>query len=776
MSRILMPLLPLFRWLLTLLWLLLGTTAFASASVTDWDAQIAQGIAYREQGQVQQAIQLLGAARQHAESDAHRARAAGELGITLLQTRQSTQNTQAQQALQQAYAFFSGAARADYAIYLGHLAKMQKQTSVASGYYQEALTLADTDIEVRLSADLGLVRLLPKEQRLVQLQALSQDIQNLEQTATSPNLARYHLHLGHLAQQLGSPGLPLAYRHLEQARALSAESQQQRLQIEALDALAQLYEDQGRTQEALMLTRQALTNADQQDNASVAELLISLQWRLGRLLKLQGKEAPALAAYQRAVEQIEAVRQDIPVEYEDGRSSFRATLEPIYLGYADLMLRQITRQGGSSNNAVQLRAVKEAIELIRQTEMQDFLGDRCAVEIVQGGSDGHIATGTAILYPLILPDRLELLLETSTGILHRSSPVSQTLLEASARIFATLTRDGESSGYDAPARQLYDWLLKPFDAVLAEQHIQSLVVVPDGVLRLVPIAALHDGQRYAIEKYAVSMVTALSMTNNAVAANRNMGALVAGVSEPGPVVEKISPALAAQILQLRAEPSATQRALKPQRALRSVDAATRIVQSGTDTLRRLDDLRHLLQLPGVKEEIKVLNGILQGTSLLNAQFTVDQFRNKTESGTYQIVHIASHGVFGGSAENSFIMAFDDVIDMNGLQTVLRAEKFQNHPIELLTLSACETAEGNDRAPLGISGAAIKARAKSVLGTLWPVDDEAARTLMENFYTNISSGKQGKAQALRQAQLSLLRNTPLVHPFYWAPFVLIGNWL
>ena len=110
-----------------------------------------------------------------------------------------------------------------------------------------------------------------------------------------------------------------------------------------------------------------------------------------------------------------------------------------------------------------------------------------------------------------------------------------------------------------------------------------------------------------------------------------------------------------------------------------------------------------------------------------------------------------------------------------LTALLDADEFRKHPIELLSLSACETAEGNDRSPLGLSGAAIKARAKSVLGSLWPVEDGSARKTMEGFYGTLAAGGVSKAQALRQSQLALLRTREYAHPFFWAPFVLIGNW-
>jgi CHAT domain-containing protein len=206
--------------------------------------------------------------------------------------------------------------------------------------------------------------------------------------------------------------------------------------------------------------------------------------------------------------------------------------------------------------------------------------------------------------------------------------------------------------------------------------------------------------------------------------------LVVGLSEPGPVVDKH------RLLLSRADPAiglgrkgseGEGEGLARTIELRSMRGLRSAAPSGQPSSpRQIEDLRASLTLPGVKEEIEALRGILHGNTLLDAQFTVGQLHQQAESGDYRIVHIASHGVFGGSAETSFILAYDDLITMNGLQGLLKAEKLQSTPIELLSLSACETAEGNDRAPLGISGAAIKARARSVLGTLWPVADDVAK--------------------------------------------------
>ena len=191
-------------------------------------------------------------------------------------------------------------------------------------------------------------------------------------------------------------------------------------------------------------------------------------------------------------------------------------------------------------------------------------------------------------------------------------------------------------------------------------------------------------------------------------------------------------------------------------------------------LDAVEALRASLELPGVRDEVESLRRILPGTALLDEQFTVGQFHDESSRGEYRIVHIASHGVFGGSAEASFIMAYDDVLSMNSLEALLRSDRLRARPIELLGLSACQTAEGNDRAPLGFAGAAIKARARAVLGTLWPVEDNAAKTVMQRFYAAVAAGSS-KGDALREAQLALLAKPETAHPFFWAPFVLIGNW-
>jgi CHAT domain-containing protein len=191
---------------------------------------------------------------------------------------------------------------------------------------------------------------------------------------------------------------------------------------------------------------------------------------------------------------------------------------------------------------------------------------------------------------------------------------------------------------------------------------------------------------------------------------------------------------------------------------------------------RAAEVAESLELPGVKQEIAQLARQLRGEVLLDDEFRLKRFVSEVESHPYRVVHIASHGFFGSSTAESFILTYDDRLDMNGLAGLLQPKQLAERPVELLVLSACQTAEGNDRTPLGLSGVALKSGARSALGSLWPVYDEVARQLLPAFYAHLSDPGVTKAQALQQAQLTILRSDKFAHPTFWAAFILVGNWL
>lgn len=693
---------------------------------------VAAGVALRNAGDVQLSIDALAAAKRDASMPEARAIAAGELGASLLLARRLPE---AKVELEVAHRTLSGAERGRYALDLGNVALAEKDVDGARRRFEEARLLAGANIALRVTAVLQLARLVEPSERVPLLEAASHSLAGMEEFE-----GRLHLNLGVRAIEQGSLALEIATSHLNLARAVALRHGDLALLLEADDALSQMHEDADRPEEALRLTREALAAAASASPGVAGITRVQLLWRQGRLaLRLKRPEL-ARAAFMRAVDDIEAIRPDIPIVYEDGQSSFRKTLAPIYLGLADLLLQQSSTQA-PAERAQTLKRVRGVVELVKQTELQDYLGDRCLVETA--AVDGPDA-GTGILYPIIFPDRLELLLETSRGIKRFTTSVSARVLTRAANELAETFRRGPRGGMDA-SRRLYDWLIRPLEGTVAEESLATLVVVPDGILRLVPMAALHDGNGYLIETLAVATIPGLTMTNVTAPKGGPVVALMAGLAEPGPVVERLPRGFAERIL-------------------------------GPPGTRSPSNLKEALSLPGVKREIEGMSKLIGGDTMMDSDFTAGLFEKRFNAGNYQVVHIASHGVFGGSASESFIMTYDELLTMDRLQAMLGESANRKAPLELLTLSACETAEGDDRSPLGISGAALKARAKSAIGTLWPVEDTAAEKVMQAFYADLRAGKVGKAEALRRAQVKLLREKGYGHPFFWAPFIIVGNWL
>jgi CHAT domain-containing protein len=175
----------------------------------------------------------------------------------------------------------------------------------------------------------------------------------------------------------------------------------------------------------------------------------------------------------------------------------------------------------------------------------------------------------------------------------------------------------------------------------------------------------------------------------------------------------------------------------------------------------------------VTAEIDQLSAKLPSKVILNSNYTLHNFDHAVAQTDYDVVHIASHGYFGGSYEDSFILTYDKLLLIDHLEDLLKS-RGKGNAIDLIVLSACQTAEGDDRAPLGLAGVALKANANHALGSLWSIDDAAAVKVMLQFYEGFKKQGLTKAKALQQAQLSLLQDKNLASPYFWAPFILVGN--
>ncbi len=754
-------------WLVLLLVSRLGLSAEA-----DFYQLIDQGRQYLRQDQYFLALDTLSNADHATSTDQQRAQAAGLLG----QTRYRMHHfTEAEAAFRLAIKLDqdSGTDRARWLAALANLEAERGQKGEATKFYGQALQLARQDKVLLTGIRLSQNKLAATEICLAELNSIGTDINAIDKPEERAALL---VNLASQASLMGTDGVKLAYESYQQAILDAAKNP--RLLTEALAGLAGLYESQQRTEEALQLNDRAIQSAQA---LQPQDLLLELHWRQGRLLRSLNRQPEALTAFSKAVENIESIRLDIPVEYENGRSSFRETLEPVYLSLADLLLEQAKRQTGGDKNQ-SLRQARDTVERIKQSELEDFLGGRCALQQIKKDLES-IEPHTAVIYPVILPDRLELLVSSGTEIIQFTQSVDRDSLHTAATKLAKALRNNKQ-GAQALALPLYQWLIAPLETWLRQHKTDTLVIVPDGVLRLVPFAALHNGQHYLIEQYNVATASGLSLLEPLVKPGEGSKFLLAGMSEPGPVVDHLPIAFLQTIGEAKKpagdddkKPHRRTLSCGPSKA--SEDSSTtrqsEVKASRSDPATR-QRLKNLLKLPGVNDEIESLGKQTSNTLLKNEDFTVARFKEVLAREPYARVHIASHGVFGHTAEDSFIMAFDDVIHMDDLDQWLKSDKLAQSPLDLITLSACRTAEGDDRAPLGFSGIAVKAKASSALGTLWTVNDDAASRLMTEFYRALSKPGTGKAQALRQAQQALLKEPGFEHPYYWAAFVLVGNWL
>ena len=465
---------------------------------------------------------------------------------------------------------------------------------------------------------------------------------------------------------------------------------------------------------ALDATRQAARAALQ---ANALESLYRWEWQAGRLLRRLGDEDAALAAYRVAASTLERIRPDLAAS---GTSDFRATASPVYLGVADLLIRRAERAAKPDAAQADLLEARRTMEALKSAELEDYFKDDCvaALKSKTSGID-TLAPHTAAIYPIVLPDRLAIQVTFPDGLREYSSPVGSQRLEAETRAMRQTLEKRMTREYLKHARQLYDWVVRPALADLERAGVKTLVFIPDGALRTIPMAALSDGKQFLIERFAVATSPGLTLTDPRPLSAVAPKALIAGLTEA---------------------------------------------------------VQGFAALPGVKTEISNIVAIVPGTELVDKAFQSTRFRNDLAANPYTIVHVASHGEFGPTAQSTFLLTHDGKINLNELEGILGGTNYRSQPVQLLVLSACETAAGDDRSAMGLAGIAVKAGARSALATLWSVSDLASTQLVSDFYREIGQSGASKAEALRQAQLALMADRRYRHPYYWGPFLMIGNWL
>lgn len=605
---------------------------------------------------------------------------------------------------------------------LGNTARGLEEIPTALQYYQQAAQTATNPLN-QLEAQLNQLRLLIQLKQVTEAQVILPQIQtNLSNLPPSRDAIYAQVNLAESLMQLleveptNNSSIPthqdiaqLLANTIQEAKTLN----DKRAESLALGSLSNLYEQNQQLSEAQSLIQQALALSE---TINASDISYQWQWQLARILTQKGEMEAAIGANQQAVDILQSLRSDLVAINPNARFSFQEQIEPIYRHLVSLLL-----QVPSQNHLKQARNVIESLQL---AELENFFRIACLnakVEQIDTVIEKDDRT-VAVIYPIILPDRLAVIVSLPGQPLQSySTNVSQADVESTIDQMRQALNPAISSRRRFRLSQtIYDWLIQPVETQLVDKGTKTLVFVLDGVLRNIPMAALYDGQQYLIEKYSVALTPGLQLL------------------EP--------------------------RSLK-QVQLRSLSGGLTEARQGFSAL------------PAVEEEVKEISTNIPSEILLNEKFTRSALEKRIKALPFAIFHLATHGQFSSQAEDTFLLTWDERLDVNTLSQLLKTREEKNAaPIELLVLSACQTASGDKRAALGLAGLAVRSGVRSTIATLWSVKDQSTAELMVEFYRHLVQIKGNRAEALRQAQLFLLQQDKYQHPYFWAPFVLVGNWL
>ncbi|KAM3102285.1 CHAT domain-containing protein, partial [Phormidesmis sp. 146-12] len=588
----------------------------------------------------------------------------------------------------------------------------------AIAFYQQAATLAPDDL-TRSQARLNQLSLLAQASPTLDQAPLLAEIRSLLKRLP-PNRASIYaqVNLAESLMKMSNQDQRDIAQLLINATQQAQKLRDSRAEAYALGQLGHLYETLRQWSDAQKVTQQALQMAQ---TTQANDIAVSWQWQLGRVFKQQGQIQDAIAAYNQAVNTLSILRSDLVAMNPEVQFSFREQVEPVYRQLVQLLLED-------NPNQAALQRAREVIEALQLAELNNFFREAC-VDVRPEQID-QVDRNAAVVYSILLPDRLAVILSLPGQPLRYYTPAvpsdASTIEKAFDDLFATLNPFIATSDPLRPNRQLYDLLIRPIAKDLAQSQVKTLVFVLDGVLRGVPIAALHDGQQYLVEQYSIAL----------------------------------SPGL--QLLPPRWQRRLT--AAVPSDQLQTLAGGVSEARQGFSPL------------PGVVREMEQISALVPTNVLLNKAFTRTQFESRVESVPFPIVHLATHGQFSSEAEKTFLLTWDGRINVKEFDQLLEGRSRRDRrPIELLILSACQTATGDKRAALGLAGVAVRSGARSTIATLWSVQDNSTAILMAQLYEELRQPGMTIAEALRQAQLKVLRSPDYQQPFYWAPFVLVGNW-
>jgi CHAT domain-containing protein/tetratricopeptide (TPR) repeat protein len=631
-----------------------------------------------------------------------------------------------------AYLSLGNIARADANVKTaqGNIKVAKVQKIAAINFYKQA-ELEKSSIQVQIRAKINRLRLLIEMEEWTEAELLYPQIESL---IPKLSLGRSGIYAQvNFAQSLmklnekKAVDLETIAKILAVARQQAEQIQDVRSQSFVLGNLGHIYELTKQWNIAQDLTQKALILSQ---SIQAQDITYRWQWQIGRILcqgknecYQQGDIQGAIATYTEAFNTLQSIRGDLIASSADVQYSFKESVEPVYRRLVNLLLQS---PEPIQNNLKQARQVLETLQVAK---LQNFLQQACQDSTLQ--LDEVIDTKdqtAAVIYSIILNDRLEVILRkpNDQNLYHYpSTKLSKQKIENTlTHLYESLKEDGTYEEVANDGKIVYDWLIKPAEGILEKSKIKTLIFVLDGSLRKIPMAALYDGEKYLVEKYAVSLALGLQVRDPMPLKRKEMKVLAASLIEPPKNVPGFS------------------------------------------------------ELPGVAQEVKeIQNTGIAVTWIAEKEFTNQNFNKKLNTTKFDIVHLATHGYFGADKDNTFVVTADGKLNIAEFDQLFRNQrKSSKEGIELLILSACQTATGNDQEVMGIAGTTVQAGASSAIASLWDLDDQSSVPFMKEFYQHLGKPNISRAEALRLAQQALLESKDYNHPRFWSPYVLVGSWL
>ncbi|MEM9541394.1 MAG: CHAT domain-containing protein [Cyanobacteria bacterium P01_E01_bin.42] len=503
-----------------------------------------------------------------------------------------------------------------------------------------------------------------------------------------------------------------------------------RAESSARGLLGEIYERNGQLPEARNLTREALQLAE---DRQAPDLRYRWEWQLGRLLRKQRQPQSAIAAYKASIKTLSKVRDRLLPIDSNIQFNFRDNIEPVYRELVDLLITEDAENKDSQKEAVRL------IDDLQLAELEDFL--RCHLSPTFKIDDNldNLDRKAALVYPVLIRDKLVVFSKfPGENFAHHSVRISRTRVEKIAQLLQDdIIKQNDPEELKEKATLLYNWLLKHIEDKIKQHEIQTVVFVLDGFLRKIPMSVLYDSEpkgEFVLQKpYNIAVLPSLQVFDLQPLSDRQLKILGAGISEERNNIEG----------------------------------------------------RNFAKLEYVEQELEIWENLNQNPdrqnsftvqTLLNSEFSLANLEEKLRSQPFSILHLATHGEFSSDLDNTFILAHGELVRINQIKHLIEVHNTRSNALlDLLVLSACKTATGDDRAILGLSGVAVRSGARSTLSTLWQVDDRYTTLLMEKFYNQLAQPNITKAEALHQAQRELFEQVDK-NPYVWGAYILVGNWL